>query len=446
MDKRTKFILYAMLVVLIGLVVLESTRPKPVNWRPSYTSGDKIPLGGYVFYDNLDEMFPDAQVKAIDQVPIDFLRENIDLTDANYIFLNDYLVFDEVETDYLMEFAARGNKVFISAGSAFGAMADTLKLETNSGSFYSYGAEDTLRTRLVNEKFKDRSYVYSREGSYRYFESYDTLNSKVLGEVLAFNPQSTYLEELIMGDSDDEEELDREDWTDEEKEEQEEAEQSFEEMQLAELKTRKTPQVNFVETRVGDGAIYYHLNPIAFSNYYMLNGKENYVAEAMSYLNDGDVYFDDYGKSGRKVIQSPVRFILSDSALSAAYYLAIVAILLYIIFVSKREQRIVPVVKPLENATVDFTKTIGDLYFESGDYDAIVDKKILFFLENIRSRYYLNTQELNDVFMNRLAVKSGKSVKQTADIINYIKLLKSKSINYEHELTQLTRRIEAFNS
>jgi hypothetical protein len=446
MDKRSKIILYLLLGILIALVFVDISRPQPINWRPSYTSGDKVPLGAYVLYDNLPTMFPESKISSVDQVPIDFLRSHEDEINANYFFLNDYLVFDETETDYLIKFAQRGNKVFISSATAYGALADSLKLEASNSSYYTYGASDTIRTRLINRSFQDRSYVYSKAGSYRYFESYDTLRTTVLGEVLAFNPESGYLEEMILGNDNYDDQIEKAAGSDDEVEEEtdEELQYDFEEIDRQELLTRKTPQVNFVEIKIGDGAIYWNLNPIAYSNYYMLNGKEQYVAESLAYLNDGPIFFDDYGKSGRRVVSSPMRFVLSQVSLAWAYYIAIAAILLYMIFVSRREQRIVPVVEPLDNSTVEFTKTIGNLYFDKGDYTSIVNKKITFFLERVRTKYYLNTNELNQVFINRLALKSGRPMDQTKELIDYINQLKGQPLHNEHQLKLLNKRIEAF--
>ena len=436
MDKRSKIILGVLAAILVVLFVVESNRPKPINWRPSYTSGDKVPLGAFVLFDNLENLFEGATVENVDQVPMDFLREHENETGSSYIFLNNYLDFDETETDYLLDYAARGNKVFISSSSIYGALADTLKLEASSSSYYMDTDNDTIRTRLVNPAFKDRSYVYHREGSYRYFESYDTLRTKVLGEVLAFNPDYNYLEAMFNEeDEENEEDLDIV---------IEEGDDSFEAIKALEIKTRKTPQVNFIEVSVGEGAFYFNLNPIAYSNYYMLNGKEQYVTESMSYLKNDQIYFDDYGKSGRKVVSSPMRFVLSQPSLSWAYYLAIAGILLYMIFVSKREQRIVPVVKPLENSTVEFTKTIGNLYYQSGDYTSIVDKKITFFLERVRSSYYLNTERLDQTFTNRLAAKAGKPLEETTQLIDFINNLKAKPFHNQQDLKQLNKRIEAF--
>ncbi len=442
-DKRAKTILYVLLGVIVLLFAFESSRPRPLNWEKSFTSGDKIPFGSFVLYDQLDELFDGNDIESVDQVPVDFLIDNDSITDGNYIFINDYLSFDSVEVDYLMEFVARGNKVFISSDGAYGHLADTLGLETNSSSYYNYSRRDTIRTRLVNRSFKDRSYVYDIGGDYKYFEEYDTLRTKVLGEVLAFEPSkgyiADYLEETL---EEDEEEVS----TEEEGDKIDEIIENLQEDDKEEKrKTRETPQVNFVEIKVGDGAFYYNLNPIAFTNYYMLkDGKQQYVTESMAYMNDGPVYFDDYGKSGRKVIQSPMRFVLSQPALKWAYYIAILGVFLYMVFASKRRQRIIPIVEPLRNSSVEFTKTIGSLYFQTGDYSSIIDKKISYFLERLRSQYFIDTQKLDAHFIKRLSTKSGRSQNFTEDVILYINKLRAKSVHNEYELKQLNKRIEAF--
>lgn len=434
-DKRSKTILYILLGVVVLLFVVESSRPRPVEWTMSFTSGDKIPYGCFVLYDQLNEIFSDQKITSVNQVPVDFLRSKMDVKNANYIFINNTLAFDRVEAEHLIEFASRGNKVFIASQSAYGALSDSLGLETNSGMNYQFNQGDTIRTRLSNPQFKSQRYTYDRGASYRYFEVYDTLQTKVLGEILPFVPNQSGIEGFLADSIENASQSVQE--SDKEVEEAVDGEE--------EDRTIKIPQVNFVEVQVGEGAIYYNLNPFAFTNYYMLKeGMPAYVSEAFSYMNDGPVYFDDYGKSGRKVITSPLRFILSEPALKWAYYVGMLAVLLYMIFVSKRRQRIIPIVKPPNNDTVDFTKTIGSLYYESRDYSSIINKKISYFLEKVRTNYYLNTEHLNDEFIKRLSVKSGNDLKETESLVTYIVHLRSKPMHNEYELQQLNKKIDLF--
>jgi hypothetical protein len=426
MDRKSKIYLYIIFGVVGVLLLLETLAPQPLSWEESYTSGDKIPYGAYVLYDQLDELF-NEEVESVKVDPVSFLKNHKEETNANYIFINNYLEFDRAEMDDLLEFAGRGNKVFISTQSVTGAFGDSLKLESNP--YYSYYEEDTVRVRLNNPLFENRSYIYQKGSSYRHFVSYDTTITSVLGEVLPFEPVKGYLKNIFG----------------EEFGSEQESNQTIIENAIEKSKSRQVPQANFIELKIGDGAIYYHLNPIAFTNYYMLQqGKEQYVSEVFSYLNDGTVYFDDYGKSGRRVVSSPMRFILTNAALKWSWYISLGSVLLYFIFKAKREQRSIPVVKPLENSTVEFTKTIGNLYFQSGDVSGIIHKKINFFLQKLRSKYFVNTEKMDAVFIQRLSIKIGVSQEQTKDVIEYINHLRSKPIHSDYELKQLNKKIDAF--
>ena len=426
MDKNSKTYLYLIFSVVSLLLLLEVITPQPLSWEESYTSSDKIPYGAYVLYDQLDELF-DEEVESVNVDPVSFLKNHKEETNANYIFINNYLGFDATEMRYLMEFAERGNKVFVSTQTVIGALGDSLKLASNLD--YSYYQVDTVRVRLNNPLFENRSYIYQKGSSYRHFVSYDTTRTTVLGEVLPFEPVKGYLKKIfgehLATDHD--------------------SIRSIMEKAVEKSKSRQVPQANFIELKVGDGAIYYHLNPIAFTNYYVLQqGKEQYVSEVFSYLNNGPVYFDDYGKSGRRVVSSPMRFILTNAALKWSWYISLGTILMYFIFKSKREQRAIPVISPLENSTVEFTKTIGNLYFQTGDISGIIHKKINFFLQKLRSKYFVNTEKMDAIFIQRLSDKTGVSQEQTKDIIDYITHLRSKPVHSDYELKQLNKKIDAF--
>ena len=117
---------------------------------------------------------------------------------------------------------------------------------------------------------------------------------------------------------------------------------------------------------------------------------------------------------------------------------------LFIIFNAKRKQRIVEVIKPLENTTVAFTKTIGNLYYETKDHNNLIDKKITYFLEYIRRIYYLDTQLLDEKFRKNLSVKSGKDKETTKKLIDLIVYLKAKPVCTEADLLNLNNTIEDF--
>ena len=118
--------------------------------------------------------------------------------------------------------------------------------------------------------------------------------------------------------------------------------------------------------------------------------------------------------------------------------------MLFLIFNAKRRQRIVKEIKPHENTTVAFTKTIGNLYYETKDHNNLVEKKITYFLEYLRRVYFLDTQVLDERFTKLLIQKSGKDIEQIQQLVKSIVHLKAKPQCTEADLINLNKQIEDF--
>ena len=126
--------------------------------------------------------------------------------------------------------------------------------------------------------------------------------------------------------------------------------------------------------------------------------------------------------------------------------MALILAVLFVIFNAKRRQRVVKIIKPLENTTVAFVKTISNLYFETQDHKNIIEKKSTYFLARIRTQYNLDTSKLDDDFIARLSLKSGVKKEKVATLINYIVWLRNKRQYFESNLIQLNKHIEEFYS
>ena len=378
-------------MVVVAIIITEIVRPKPLNWSPSYTSGDKIPFGCYILNNELENLFPNHEIKNIDKSPYQFLSEaDIDLN-SNLLFINNYLHFEGEELDELLSYVDKGNNVFLSASGFSQALKDTLKIDVHTQRNFT---EDSVIAQMANLNFKKQEFAYTRGVFKSYFSAIDTVKATVLG--------------YFKKESD------------------------------------EPQRINFIKVNLGSGTLFVHSLPQAFTNYYLLKGNKQYVANSFSYLHEGTVYWDDYYKAGRVIIDSPMRFVLNQESLKWAYYLMVILLMLFVIFKAKREQRIIPVIKPLENSSVEFTRTIGDLYFQHKDYTNIILKKVTFFMDYVRSHFYLETENLNDNFIKKLAVKASRSLDETTTLINYIKMLKNKPIHTEQELIELNMLIEAF--
>jgi hypothetical protein len=187
-----------------------------------------------------------------------------------------------------------------------------------------------------------------------------------------------------------------------------------------------------------------HLQPAAFTNFHLLKANHHeYTEKVLSYIPKGTVFWYIKDQNGEVISDSPMRYILSQPALKWAWYIFLTGMFLFIIFNAKRKQRIVPIIKPLTNTTIDFTKTIGNLYYQEGDHDTIIDKKIIYFLEKIRNDYLIDTTQLDDDFIKKLHHKSGKDlvvIKRAVLLITNHRRSPYNSI--EEDLIQINNAIE----
>ena len=75
------------------------------------------------------------------------------------------------------------------------------------------------------------------------------------------------------------------------------------------------------------------------------------------------------------------------------------------IFKGKRNQRLIPVITPLKNQTLAFTRTIANMYYEKSDHKNIATHKINYFLEYIRITHRLSTLKIDASFYEKLAAE-----------------------------------------
>jgi hypothetical protein len=395
MSKALKIYLGILVILVIGIIIVEFSTPQPINWQKTYNETHKIPFGTYIFYEELEQLFPESKVRDIRVTPYEYLDGYYSWSDSTYQITGTYMLIDEFhETDNtsaqeLLDFAKFGNDVFISSSYFPERIVDSLGFKTKND--YSFSGKAELS--FTNPSFERDSITIEKGLSDIYFSKIDTLYTTVLGY----------------------------------------------------QKFKDSSRVNYIKTSWGNGYFYLHLQPSAFTNYQLLK-KDNkkYAEAAMSYLNDDTIYFDSRNKTRKELGSSPLRFVLSQPALRWAWYLALLSTVIFMIFNAKRKQRIVKVIKPLKNTTIDFTKTIGNLYYETKDHNNLIDKKITYFLEYIRRVYYLDTQILDDKFVKNLSLKSGKNQTDIKNLIKLIAVLKSKSACNESDLLALNKAIEDF--
>lgn len=397
MNKTVKVYLVLLVFIFVGAAVIEFSREEPINWDRTFNETHEIPYGTFIFHDQLKTLFPESSVKTIKTTPYEYFdalynyEDSTYNTSGTYMVVNNYANLDDVSAQELLDFTAHGNDVFMASNFPSKSIQDSLGIEVDS----DYTFKGNASFSFSNPRFKNDSITIEKGLSNYYFKTLDSVSTTVLGY------------------------------------------QKFDSVQ----------RINFIKVKHGYGYFYLHLQPIVFTNYHLLK-KDNkkYAEAALSYIANDTIHFDSVNKIGSDLGSSPLRFILKTPALRWAWYLAIFTLICFMIFNAKRRQRIVKTIKPNENTTVAFTKTIGNLYYETKEHDTIIDKKITYFLEYLRREYLLDTQILDEKFIKNLSLKSNKKQESIKRLINLILQLKAKRHLEEADLLRLNKAIEAFDN
>jgi hypothetical protein len=263
------------------------------------------------------------------------------------------------------------------------------------------GSEPLLN--LSNPKLRAKEpYHIERDLSVRYFEEIDTLNQIALGEAQIYE--------------------DIPDMTD--------------------------PKINFIKAPIGKGVIYLHAQPEVFSNYFLLwKNYAEHTENVLSYINnERTLYYDNHYKSGKSVNRSPLYILLNSKYLKWSYYFVLIGAVLYVIFEGKRKQRSIPIVKPLQNQTYEYTRTIAGMYLDRKEFHDVARKQIALFMDYIRTHYRIPTNLVNSKFFNTVASRSGNSFEDTKELFIYIEKINNQPTVSKQELKELHYKIETFKN
>ena len=398
---KTLKIYIAILVFILALVLIaDHDQPKPIDWRPTYSVNDKIPYGLYVFDKEIKGIFKSKVERISTMTPYEYLDSKYDedtlvenyKIKGTFINISETNAIDEQSIKEIFYFVSHGNNAFLSMKNFPRYLLDTLKIDVNSN---FQGASDT-QVWLANKKMKAQKYTFP-ETIEDYFSRIDTANTVVLGY------QGKLFDKKIVNQ-----------------------------------------HVNYIKVPYRQGYFYLHTQPVAFTNYNLLKNKNYQYAESvLSYLPKGDIFWYTKGQNNESISESPLRYIFSQPGLKWAWLFFLIGMLIFIIFNAKRKQRIVPILKPLPNLTVDFTKTIGNLYYQEGDHQNLIDKKIIYFLEKIRNEYLIDTTKLDDNFIQKLHHKTGKNITDIQELVYLInEHRKSYHGSLEEDLIRINNAIE----
>ncbi len=387
-------------IVLLYLLIQASRGDSDqIDWMESFSRDDKIPYGAYILYQELDQLFPDATVydarNTIYETLTDWERYDDYFSGSSYLFINDDFDADAADLYELFSYVGQGNTAFIAARYFPEEMTDSLGFETGVAGL-GLTKEDSAAAAYPNPYLaRAEGFDFHKNNLQDHFTRIDTANTTVL----AHNNQG---------------------------------------------------KAHFIRIPWGEGYFYLCSTPVVFTNYHLLHPENHrFVSLALSHLpTENDLIWDEYYKFAnllrRRYAGNPLQYIYSQPALKYAFWLIIASVLLFVLFEIKRTQRIVPIIRPLPNATLEFTETVGELYYQSGNHKNIADKRIKIFLEHIRSQYFLKTETFDEAFVRAVSAKSGVEETSVRDLFRTITAIRRMSIIGENELIELSQRIDGF--
>lgn len=373
MNRAEKGVLIGTAALVVLIVVLEAISPKPTNWRESFTRYATDPYATGLVYDRLEDLFHEG-VTTVREPIYGTAQERLKLdstaTHVNHIFIASSFDADELDVEHLLMMVDRGDNAFIAVDHFCQPLRDTLAF----GYSYRWDAGDTIKdihgiTDLVKDKVDTLrfttwpqrghgAFAFKHGGMDRYFDRLPLDHA----QVLAINAN----DDVVL-------------W----------------------------------RIRHGAGWIYLCSVPLAFTDYYLLKDEgRGFMETALSFLPDKAVLWDEYSKVGREGSNSPLRFILADPALKAAYWTVIVLLLLFVLVHAKRRQRAIPEIAPLRNTSRDFAETIGRLYYFKGDHADLASKMAGQFKEEVRRKLHLRRSQWDEETLQDIHARTGISMEE----------------------------------
>jgi hypothetical protein len=386
------------LVATVVLVVLVAWWvPTPVDWSDSFAANDPRPYASEVVRMALPDLFREDAVRTVADPPFLQLQDTTTSGGA-YLFMTARFAPDKNETERLLNYAARGNTVFVAAHSFGGAWADTLGLATQPRPpvLPSVGGRDTVRLQLAQAPKGQEGGVPVRAETAAYvFDSLGTASATVLGTVA----------------------------------------------------TADSTAPSFVRRSHGEGTLLLSSTPRAFTNAHTLDKRTaSYVWAALSHIphSAAPVWWDAHYKPGRSQAQTPLRFVLSTPALQHAYVVLLVGGVLFFVVKARRRQRVIPVIDPPSNATVDFVTTLGRLAHRRGNAETVAQRRVTYLLASIRERLDVTAEPLHQEWIQQVAARSGAPPDDVTTLAQVIGSIRNAEAVSEAQLEELDRCIQIF--
>lgn len=411
---KRKTILIVLFSVLTGLLITyfffgKKERKKQFSWKETYQADSDQPYGTKFIRQLLESYRPGEKFIHNDKTPLaDLLNSDSINYPADYIFIGEELSLTEEDTQELLEFIQSGNDAFIATHYLPYPLVDSVfQAECKNALYLNDHATPSVTFNFYHQSLRTASgYTYAyKPGSQPRDYKWTALQPEL------FCDSARALVALGHFDND---------------------------------------AVNFFKLPFGDGNLYIHTSPIAFTNYFIrMPDKARYAEEVFSHLGGKTIIWDEYSRSqftSPETENNPLSLIMQHDSLKYAWWMMLVSVILYTVFTARRKQRIVPVREEKINTSLEYVKMVSALHFENGNNPDIAIKKMKYFLYFIRAKYGIHSAQVTQDHFKRLAEKSQIGLDHIESIFSQYGRIEKNPYRSAgpHELMNLYNAIDHF--
>ncbi|GJM31152.1 MAG: hypothetical protein DHS20C18_01530 [Saprospiraceae bacterium] len=422
MDNKRIYIIVGVTVgILVLLALLFNGEGKKNDWKETYKMDSKEPYGTSIIADLLTDYTQPEALTVISDSLGSSLALDTDST-HNYVFIGQGMHMSASDVSHLLDFVAKGNNAFISCKVIpYDLMFYIYYEECDSNSIWN--GLDSYSDSMVQLNLRHESLRSEQPLIYKYVnaQGVNTQYWSYFDSIYFCEDQSGLIELGRMNDS----------------------------------------LINFARISYSEGYFYLHSTPSAFSNVQMLDETGyTYAKGVFAHLPPEKTYWDEYSRVSERTArmlqnrnspgdrtlssESPLQYILSQPPLTWAWYLLLATGLLYLLLRTKRRQRIIPVLESNKNTSLEFLSTIGRLYYLQNNHRQLCLQKIKLFQTHVRHRYQLQSREMDQSFIEKLALKAEISKQEIEKIVTMSNNINNSTFVSENTLTNFHSILDRF--
>jgi hypothetical protein len=391
MDTR-KLIFAIVALLLVVLFLVQRCTSDRYNWdesdtKVSYVENAKEPYSTIAFWRLAQEVFG-SKLSEITKPGL-LALEQADPNRSTYVFVGLIPYYDSTEVSRLLQFVRAGGSAFVSSHTISNLLSDSL--------FFHPDCYNTPELGPIESSSKRDTQIVCRL-------EYKPSVMATYGLYYRNRLRPNYWPTIPN------------DWL-------------CDELDYAVLGRCQNDMVNFIRLQYGEGEFYLHTLPMAFTNFHLLRKETHpYLNGLMAYMQNEQIYWDTYAKSdearnkalaiprGAKTIRNNglLATLLREPALAFSWFIFLGLVGLFIIFGSKRDQRMIPVIPPLKNGTLQFVRSLARLQFREQNFSAMCKQDMRFFLNTVRERTGIHVHmqpdglvPYTDQLLDRISAASG---------------------------------------